>query len=90
MQLWYLGALRAGEEVAAYLEDEAFAKKCRPLFDSGSRWIDENLFNGKYYIHKIQTPDSKDDIAEGLMAGMGRKILIVPIINWHQTVCLIS
>lgn len=73
MQLWYLGALRAGEEIALYLKDETFAKKCRSLFESGSKWTDENLFNGEYYIHKIQVPDSKDEIASGLMAGMGSK-----------------
>jgi non-lysosomal glucosylceramidase len=48
MQLWYLGALRAGEEMAVYLKDAAFAKKCRALFQSGSKWTDENLFNGEY------------------------------------------
>jgi hypothetical protein len=73
MQLWYLGALRAGEEMAFYMKDEAFAQKCRNLFESGSKWTDENLFNGEYYIHKIKVPDGKDNIAEGLMAGMGSK-----------------
>lgn len=73
MQIWYLGALRAGEEMAIYMKDKAFAKKCRGLFDNGSKWTDENLFNGEYYIQKIQTPASKDNIAEGLMAGMGSK-----------------
>jgi uncharacterized protein (DUF608 family) len=73
MQLWYLGALRAGEEMALYLGDKKFAKKCRKLFENGSKWTDENLFNGEYYVHKIHTPKSKQEIAKGLMAGMGSK-----------------
>ena len=73
MQIWYLGALRAAEEMASYLEDKAFAKKCRTLFESGSKWTDENLFNGEYYVHKIETPKSKKDIAPFLMASMGSK-----------------
>jgi len=78
MQLWYLGALRAGEELAIYMKDDAFAKKCRNLFESGSKWTDENLFNGEYYIHKIEIPDSKDKIADGLMLGQKRRSIDNP------------
>ena len=40
------------------------------MFDGGSKWNDANLFNGEYYIQKIQAiPDAK--IAKGLQAGMG-------------------
>jgi hypothetical protein len=78
MQLWYLGALRAGEEMAIYLKDESFAKKCRTLFQNGSKWTDENLFNGEYYIQKIQTPVSKAFIPKGQMAGMGSKQIDKP------------
>jgi len=73
MQLWYLGALKAAEAMATYLKDVDFAKKCRTLFLSGSKWTDENLFNGEYYVQKIQTPASKALIPKGLMAGMGSK-----------------
>jgi non-lysosomal glucosylceramidase len=73
MQIWYLGALRAAEEMATFLKDRAIAKKCRTLFESGSRWTDKNLFNGAYYVHKIETPKSKKDIAPYLMASMGSK-----------------
>lgn len=73
MQLWYLGALRAGEALAIHVNDKAFAKKCKMLFEKGSKWTDENLFNGEYYIQKIEVPASKAQIAKGLMAGMGTK-----------------
>ena len=78
MQLWYLGALRAGEEMALFMDDKAFAKKCEKLFKYGSKWTDANLFNGEYYIQKIVSPESKEDIAEGLMMSMGSKKIIDP------------
>ncbi|MCD4664613.1 MAG: hypothetical protein K8R68_05015, partial [Bacteroidales bacterium] len=54
MGVWYLGALRAAEQMAQFLEEKVFAKQCRDLFKNGSRWIDANLFNGQYYEHKIR------------------------------------
>ena len=78
MQLWYLGALKACVNMAAAMEDEEFAKRCAKLFEFGSAWTDEHLFNGDYYIHKIQVPDSKEEIAPSLMAGMGTKNLVNP------------
>lgn len=56
MGFWYLGALRAAEEMATFMKDKAFAKKCRALFEKGSRWMDDNLFNGEYYEHRITDP----------------------------------
>ncbi|MBP0904160.1 GH116 family glycosyl-hydrolase [Mariniflexile gromovii] len=67
MGFWYLGALRASEEMANYLGDKTFAKTCRGLYENGSKWIDENLFNGEYYIQKIVPPMSIDNIANGLI-----------------------
>ena len=67
MQLWYLGALKSAEKMATHMGDKKFAKKCKKLFKYGSKWTDKNLFNGEYYVHKIHTPKSKDDIAKGLI-----------------------
>ena len=69
---WYLGALRAAEEMAAYLGDDAFAEKCRALFKSGSAWMDTHLFNGDYYEHEIRLPGKKTVIADGLAVGNPR------------------
>jgi uncharacterized protein (DUF608 family) len=52
--IYYLGALRACEEMAQATGEEAFARECRRLFESGKRWIDQNLFNGQYYIQKTR------------------------------------
>ena len=56
MGTWYLCALRAGEEMAKVLKDKDFAKQCRKLFETGSAWMDENMFNGEYYIQLLPEP----------------------------------
>ncbi|MCE5250469.1 non-lysosomal glucosylceramidase [bacterium] len=71
MGLWYLGALRAAQEMARYLGDEEFAATCGNLFNRGSAWIDANLYNGEYYEHKIVPPKNASDIAKALLVGMG-------------------
>lgn len=78
MEFWYLGALRAGEEMAKFMKDKEFEKKCAALFLNGSKWTDKNLFNGEYYIQKILPPASNNDIAKGLKAGMGSADLSNP------------
>jgi len=71
MGVWYLGALRAAEEMARYLGEDDFAATCRRLFEQGSKWIDANLFNGEYYEHQIRPPRDKSEIAPSLLIGMG-------------------
>lgn len=78
MEFWYLGALRAGQEMARFMKDKEFEAKCASLFRNGSQWTDQNLFNGEYYIHRITPPASNDDIAKGLKAGMGSADLSNP------------
>ena len=68
--IYYLGALRAGEEMARATGDTASAAIYRRLFENGSKWIDQNLFNGEYYIQKIQGQPA-DRIAKALRGGMG-------------------
>ncbi|MBK7711513.1 MAG: hypothetical protein IPJ37_11555 [Bacteroidales bacterium] len=70
MTIWYLGALRAMEEMSLYMKDKEMASRCRKLFLSGSKWTDENLFNGEYYIHKIIVPE-KESIPVEQLVGMG-------------------
>jgi non-lysosomal glucosylceramidase len=78
MGFWYLGALRAVEEMAGYLGENEFAALCRGLFENGSNWMDENLFNGEYYIHLVQPPRDFSDIHPGLVIGMGGDDLLNP------------
>jgi hypothetical protein len=78
MAIWYLGALRASEEMARFLGETDFADRCRSLFDRGSKWIDANLFNGEYYEQQVW-PLSEDQIAPGLRhPGMGARNLADP------------
>jgi len=56
MQFWYFGALKACSKMATAMDDKVFAKKCDDIFTKGSAWVDQNLFNGQYYEHKITDP----------------------------------
>jgi len=58
MGFWYLGALQSAAKMADAMKDKEFASQCRKLFENGSKWMDENLFNGEYYEHKITSPET--------------------------------
>ena len=68
--VYYLAALRSGEEMARAVGDEASAAGYRRLFEMGSKWIDANLFNGEYYIQKVRG-FQRDQIAPSLRSTMG-------------------
>ena len=78
MQIWYLGALRAAEQMAAYLGDTSFSHTCRLLYQAGSTWTDAHLFNGRYYVQMIQPPTDRTPVAPALVVGMGSKDLVHP------------
>lgn len=67
---WYLGALRATEEMARAVGDGFFAEECHRLFESGRAWMDANLFNGEYYVQKLMPPP--ENAEPRLYIGMGR------------------
>jgi uncharacterized protein (DUF608 family) len=68
--IYYLGALRAGEEMARAVGDTASAAEYRRLFESGRQWTDAHLFNGEFYIQEIRGV-SKDKVAPGITGNMG-------------------
>ncbi len=68
--IYYLGALRAAEEMGRAAGDDASANEYRRLFDQGSRWIDANLFRGEFYIQQIRG-FRPDQISPQLRSGMG-------------------
>jgi non-lysosomal glucosylceramidase len=78
IETWYLGALRAAEEMAKYMGDLEFAEKCGQLFASGKEWTDNNLFNGEYYEHQIIPVVDGLQIPPSLLIGMGAKDLAHP------------
>jgi uncharacterized protein (DUF608 family) len=75
--IYYLGGLRAGEEMARAAGDSVSAETYRNLFEQGSRWIDANLFNGEYYIQKIRGY-RYDEIANNLRSDMGSENSLNP------------
>jgi non-lysosomal glucosylceramidase len=68
--IYYLGALRAAEELGRAAGDHTAAETYRKLFEQGSAWIDRNLFNGEFYIQQVRG-FRKEEIAEGLRSSMG-------------------
>jgi non-lysosomal glucosylceramidase len=78
MQSWYLGALRAAEEMAQEVGEVSFADLCKDLFTKGSAFMDSKMFNGNYYEHIISVPKK---IHPKLSAGMGSKNLKNPILQ---------
>jgi non-lysosomal glucosylceramidase len=78
IEFWYLGALKAGAAMAKYMKDKDFEATCTDLFNRGSKWTDANLFNGEYYIQKVQPVAGKSAIAPGLLIGMGATDLSHP------------
>ncbi|GCE29607.1 hypothetical protein KDA_50910 [Dictyobacter alpinus] len=78
MGLWYLGALRAAEEMAYSLKELEFARRCHKLYSQGSQWIDTHLYNGEYYEQKVHPPLNEESIAPGLRLGTGAHNLAHP------------
>ena len=56
LQGFYLAALKAAGEMAEYLNDED-AKEYNRLYENGYEWTKNNLFNGEYFIHKVNIFD---------------------------------
>ncbi len=52
MGSFYLGALKAGAEMAEHLGDTDSAEEYRTILESGKKIMDNELFNGDYYIQK--------------------------------------
>jgi hypothetical protein len=50
---FYIAALRAGEAMATACKDASFAQRCRRLADSGRSALVKTLYNGEYFIHKM-------------------------------------
>jgi uncharacterized protein (DUF608 family) len=75
---WYLAALRASSRMAEAMGDRELAAECTRMSEQGSQWIDQNLFNGEYYIQQVRGIPL-DKIASGLRVGMGSKDTMQPV-----------
>ncbi len=52
----YLGALRAAEEMASALGEQAVAASYRELFVRGSERLDAALWNGEFFVQRVTRP----------------------------------
>lgn len=57
LQSMYLAALKAAAEMAEYLQDYAKAEVYKEIFQKGYQWTKEHLFNGRYFIQKVDITD---------------------------------
>jgi hypothetical protein len=82
MQFWYMGALRAASEMAAYLGDSESAKSYNSLFAKASKHASAKLFNGQYYEHIIMPPEGKK--AEDLAFQLGPGCLVDQLVGQYM------
>ena len=54
---FYLGALKAGVEMAAALGDGEAAAEYAAIYERGRAWTDEHLFNGTHFVQRIDLAD---------------------------------
>lgn len=57
LQGFYLLALDCGSKIAGAVGDFDREKLYREIYEKGKKWTNENLFNGKYFYHKIDLSD---------------------------------
>ncbi len=69
MGSFYLGALRAGEEMARHLGEAEAANAYRHVYESGRKRIDDELYNGEYY-RQVYDPEAapKYQYGEGCLS----------------------
>lgn len=53
----YLAAIKAASEMAEYLKDFEKAREYGELFEKGKEWTKQNLFNGKWFVQKVDLTD---------------------------------
>jgi non-lysosomal glucosylceramidase len=54
---FYLAALKAGSDMAKHLGEDDVAEQYLALFARGKHWCETHLFNGEYYIQRIDLKD---------------------------------
>lgn len=57
LESFYLAALKAAAEMAEFLGESDKAQEYMNIYEKGKKWSDENLFNGRYFIQKIDLTD---------------------------------
>jgi non-lysosomal glucosylceramidase len=73
MGSFYLGALRAAEEIARHLGEYAQADEYHALYRKGRAKMEAELYNGEFYIQKVN-PDAWKTSPRKLEESMGGQI----------------
>jgi len=73
----YLGALRAAEEMARFLGEDVQASEYRALYESGRTWTEAELFNGEFYVQKVN-PQAYKSSPRKLEESMGGQLPDAP------------
>lgn len=55
---FYVAALKAAAELAVIMKDRKHAKDFSELYEKGREYLNSELYNGKYFIQKIDITDS--------------------------------
>lgn len=99
LQGLYLAALKAASEMADYLEDKEKAIEYTKVFEKGFFWTKENLFNGHYFIQKVDIndknytehfncPDYWSDEHQQLKYQINEGCAIDQLLGqWHANIC---
>ena len=65
---WYLGALKAGTEMAHAIGDEEAANHYEAVFESGREKLDKACWNGEYFKQDLEDPEAhKYQYGEGCL-----------------------
>lgn len=95
----YLAALKAASEMADFLGDTAKKEEYAALFESGSKWTKDNLFNGKYFCQRVNLEDKSvtehfncpnywNDEKKQLKYQIGEGSEIDQMLGqWHANIC---
>jgi non-lysosomal glucosylceramidase len=54
---FYLGALKAASEMADAIGEPETAKQYAAIYQRGRSWVDQNLFNGDYFVQQVELGD---------------------------------